>query len=83
MTTHEKYHSDKSTKMSLQHNAHNLQKIYENKISGRKSSSNLKSKPASQHNSKEINSHINSKDPINMIFGENNNETERHSIRLK
>lgn len=54
--------------MSLQHNTHNLQKIYESKISGRKSSSNLKSKPASQHNSKEINSHLNSKDPINLIF---------------
>lgn len=61
----------------------NLQKIYENKLSGRKSSSNLKSKLNSQHNSKEINSHLNAKDAINAMFVENQHETERPSIKRK
>ena len=63
-SVHEKYHSDKSAKNSQQQSTHNLQKIYENKLSGRRSESKNKSKPVSQHNSKEIQAYLNNKEPV-------------------
>jgi hypothetical protein len=58
-----------------------LQKIYENKLSGRRSESKNKSKPVSQHNSKEIQAHLNNKEPVTVDLHLNQQETERPSLK--